>query len=74
MLADEKFKKRGTRLVSCQQPEVRGSVSLALGMAITIYPVVESVDDRNFAIHLTPSEALQLAEDLIRIANEVKSN
>lgn len=75
MRADEKFKKQSAKLVSCQQPVVQSSTSLALGMSITIYPAVESVDDRNFAIHLTPQEALQLAEDLTRVANEfIKGN
>jgi hypothetical protein len=70
MRVDEKFKKQSAKLISCQQPVVRGSVSLALGMSITIHPAVETVDDRNFTIHLTPQEALQLAEDLVRVVKE----
>ena len=67
MRVDEKFNKKSATLLECQQPQVNSGGGLALGMQIQLFMQPGS-DNRTLSIHLTPDEALKLAEDLVREA------
>lgn len=65
MRVDEKFNLKSARLVNCEQPVVESGGGLALGMKIRI---THAADGRGLNIHLTPEQALKLADDLVREA------
>jgi len=65
MRVDEKFNLKSARLVECDQPVVESGVGLALGLRIRL---TDRADGRGLNIHLTPEQALKLANDLIQEA------
>ena len=67
MRVDEKFNLQSAKLVNCAQPVVESGIGLALGLKIRL---TANDDGRGLSIHLTPEEALKLADDLVREAAE----
>jgi hypothetical protein len=61
---EEKFNNRSATLVDVNRPQVQQSTGYALGIRITLWPS-EIGDSRHMFMHLTPSDALLLARDLI---------
>ncbi|MDN7179085.1 hypothetical protein M0D69_13890 [Caballeronia sp. SEWSISQ10-4 2] len=68
MKLEERFNLRSAQLVEVQKPSVRTGGGLALGIKVTFIAAAEH-DFRSIGLHLTPTEALQLAEDLIHCAH-----
>lgn len=67
MRAEEKFNRKSANLLECQQPIVDSGGGMALGVRVRVF-MVPGPEAKNISLHLTPDEALRLAEDLIREA------
>jgi hypothetical protein len=65
---DEKFNKRGTNLIEVQPPSIRGGSQYALGMVAEFFRLPGGDDHSSIKLHMTPGEALHLAEELIKAA------
>lgn len=65
MKIEEKFNKRDAKLIEVQPPTHHVGPHYALGIRLTFYTLAGSDDMRTIAMHLTPDEALQMAEGLI---------
>lgn len=72
MKIEEKFNKRSANLIEVQPPTVHTGAAYALGIRLTFYPVVSDPDRRTLAMHLTPDEALEMAEGLIAAARRAQ--
>lgn len=68
MKIEEKFNKRAPNLVTVQMPSVHAGPQYAEGIKLTFYRDASDPDRSTIAMHLTPYEALQMAEDLINAA------
>ena len=68
MKIEEKFNKRDAKLIEVQQPCVNSGARYALGIKVEFFTLQGSDDPRTLSMHLTPAEALQLAEELISAA------
>lgn len=69
MKIEEKFNKRSADLVTVQTPTVQSSSGFALGIRLQFFPEARD-DQRMLSMHLTPAEALDLADYLIGAARE----
>ncbi|WP_338924416.1 hypothetical protein V0M98_32905 (plasmid) [Pseudomonas silesiensis] len=67
MKAEEKFNRKTANLLECQQPIVDSGGGLALGVRVRVF-MVPGPDCKTLSLHLTPDEALRMAEDLVREA------
>jgi hypothetical protein len=68
MLIEEKFNKRSADLMEVQPPSFHvGPYYSALGIKATFH-LIPGEDTRTISAHMTPSEVLQLAENLIAAA------
>lgn len=73
MKIEEKFNKQSATLIDVQQPIVDSSAGNALGIKVKFFQVnkeLETFDSRALAMHLTPLEALEFAQNLISAARE----
>ncbi|WP_274644033.1 hypothetical protein [Pseudomonas serbica] len=67
MKAEEKFNRKTAALLECQQPVVDSGGGLALGVRVRVFEL-PGREAKTLSLHLTPDEALRLAEDLVREA------
>ncbi len=70
MRIEEKFNLRASKLLEVQQPIVDAKHGDALGVRVRIFQALAANDGRALAAHMTPHEALLLAEHLIAAARE----
>jgi hypothetical protein len=73
MKVEEKFNKRAATLIKVQSPIVDAGAGLAEGVRIRLYPSNEHGgvnDGRTLSMHLTPTEALEFAQNLIAAARD----
>lgn len=69
MKIEERFNVKTAKLVEVQPPSVSFGHHLGPDVKLQFFPICYSDDRRNLHMHLSPSEALQLAADLIRAAD-----
>ncbi|OHV78270.1 hypothetical protein [Rhizobium sp. LCM 4573] len=65
MRVEERFNKKSAPLLECVQPHVVHRRGFALGIKVEFYQAGDNCDGRTLSVHLTPQEALKMAEDLI---------
>lgn len=72
MRIEERFNKRAAELVEVQPPTIQTGVELALGIKLTFYQLPgDDNDGRTLAMHMTPREALTMAQRLIETVNDL---
>jgi len=72
MKIEEKFNKRDAKLIEVQSPSVTTGRHLALGISLAFHTLPGSDDPRALRMHLTPDEALHLAELLISAVRKAR--
>lgn len=68
MKIEEKFNKRSADLIAVQQPSISVGTAFALDIKLKFFTAPGVDDLRTLSMHMTPYEALQLAESLINAA------
>ena len=72
MKIEEKFNKRDAKLIEVQPPSVKTGMGLALGIRLEFFTLPGDADMRTLKMHLTPDEALLMAELLISGARNAR--
>jgi hypothetical protein len=73
MRIEEKFNKRTAELIEVQPPSFHAGPNFsALGIKATFFQLPGSDDTRTLSVHMTPDEALLLAENLIAAARRAR--
>jgi hypothetical protein len=69
---EEKFNRRDAKLIEVQMPSINTGPQCALGIRAEFFTMPEDEDRRTLSVHLSPDEALELAEGLISAARRVR--
>lgn len=65
---EEKFNKRDAKLIAVQPASIHTGAQYALGIKLEFFTLPSDDDMRTLSMHMTPDEALEMAEGLIAAA------
>lgn len=68
MKIEEKFNKRTADLIEVQPPAINAGPGYSLGIKLEFFTMPGNDDRRTLSMHMTPAEALEMAEGLISAA------
>lgn len=71
MKIEEKFNKRSAELIDVQSPSIQYGNHFDLGIRLQFFTLPGVDDFRTLSMHMTPSEALILAKELIEAAHKM---